>query len=99
MEDILYVMLLEKTKIYNKMNKVAVIKHVDNIRNLDNSDNLNLCGVLKGLPGIAGMLILKAKSYEEAEELCKIEPLVVEGYVTYKLLTLKVGNKDNNYLL
>ena len=99
MENILYVMLLERTKIYNKMNKAAVIKHVDNIRNLDDSGKLKLCGVLKGLPGIAGMVILKAKSYEEAEELCKKEPLVIEGYATYKLITMKVGNKQNNYLL
>ena len=99
MNDLLYVMLLERTKNYNKMNKAAVIRHVDNIRNLDDNDKLELCGVLKGLPGMAGMIILKADSYEEAEALCKLEPLVLEGYVTYKLVTLKVGNKDNNYLL
>lgn len=99
MEKLLYIMLLERGKTYNRMNKDAVIRHVDNIRNLDDNGKLELCGVLKGLPGIAGMVILKAQSYEEAEELCKLEPLVVEGYATYKLITLKVGNKDNNYLL
>jgi len=99
MENILYVMLIERGKTYNKINKAAVIRHVDNIKNLDDSGQLELCGVLKGLPGIAGMVILKAQSYEEAEELCKREPFVVEGYATYKLLTLKVGNKENNYLL
>ena len=95
----LYVMLLERTKIYKRMNKEAVIKHVDNIKYLDNNGKLELCGVLKGLPGYAGMVIIKADSYEEAEELCKKEPLVTLGYVTYKLLALKVGNKENNYLL
>ena len=99
MKDTLYVMLLERTKIYNRMNKEAVIKHVDNIRDLDNNGNLKLCGVLKGLKGFAGMIILNAASYEEAEELCQKEPLVIDGYATYKLLTLKVGNKENNYLL
>lgn len=99
MEKLLYIMLLERTKIYNRMNKAAVIKHVDNIRNLDDNNKLELCGVLKGLPGIAGMVILKAQSYEEADELCKLEPLVIDGYATYKLVTLKVGNKENNYLL
>jgi hypothetical protein len=45
------------------------------------------------------MVILKAENYEEAEELCKREPLVTEGYVTYKLMSMQVGNKENNYLL
>ena len=99
MKDILYVMLLEKTKIYNRMNKEAVIRHVDNIRNLDDDGKLELCGVLRKSPGHAGMIIFKAESYEEAEELCKREPLVVEGYATYKLATLQVGNRENNYLL
>ena len=38
MEPLLYVMLLEKTKIYKKMNKAAVERHVDNIRKLDDED-------------------------------------------------------------
>ena len=95
----LYVMLLEKTKIYKRMNKAAVVRHVDNIRQLDDDGNLELCGVLRKCPGFAGLVILKAASYEEAEELCKREPLVTEGYVTYKLMSLQVGNKENNYLL
>jgi len=99
MEDLLYVMLLEKTKIYKRMNKAAVVRHVDNIRQLDDDGNLELCGVLRKCPGFAGLVILKAASYEEAEELCKREPLVVEGFVTYKLMSLQVGNKENNYLL
>ena len=99
MKDLLYVMLLEKTKIYNKMNKAAVVRHVDNIRKLDDDGHLELCGVLRKCPGFAGMIILKVGSYEEAEELCKREPLVLEGYATYKLMSLEVGNRKNNYLL
>jgi hypothetical protein len=55
--------------------------------------------VFKGYPGVAGMVILKTQSYEEAEDICKSEPLVVEGYATYKLRALRVGNRENNYLL
>lgn len=99
MKDLLYVMILEKSKDYKKMNKDAVIRHVENIRNLDNSGKLELCGAFRGYTGVAGMIILKVQSYEEAEEICKAEPLVTLGYVTYKLSTLKVGNKENNYLL
>jgi uncharacterized protein YciI len=99
MDDLLYVMLLEKTKIYKKMNKAAAIRHVDNIRRLDDDGNLELCGVLRKCPGYAGLVIIRAGSYEEAEELCKREPMVTEGYATYKLMSLQVGNRENNYLI
>ena len=33
-----------------------------------------------------------------AEELCKLEPLVAEGYATYKLKALQVANSEKNYL-
>ena len=54
---------------------------------------------MRKVPGYAGMVILRAASYEEAEELCKREPLVIDGYATYKLMSLQVGNRENNYLL
>jgi uncharacterized protein YciI len=100
MEKLLYyVMLIERGKLYKKINKAMVIKHVEHIRKLDENGQLVLCGPLKGYPGIAGMVIIKAGSYEEAEAICKSEPFVADGYATYKLITLQVGNKDNNYLL
>lgn len=92
-------MFIEKTKSYNRLTKAAVERHVANLKSLDENGHLELCGVFKGYPGVAGMYILKAESYEEAEELCKSEPLVMEGYATYKLKALQVANKDNNYLL
>ena len=99
MEKSLYVMLIERGKTYNRINKEMVIKHVDYIKKLDNNGKLEICGALRKMPSIAGMIILKVESYEEAEEICKSEPFVAEGYATYKLGALQVGNKDNNYLL
>jgi uncharacterized protein YciI len=100
MEKLLYyVMLIERGKTYNKINKAMVVKHVEYIKTLDDNGQLVLCGPLKGYHGVAGMIIIKAKSYEEAKTICKSEPFVAEGYATYKLVTLQVGNKDNNYLL
>ena len=58
-----------------------------------------LCGPLKGFPGIAGMIIFKAENDKEAKGICEAEPFVAEGYAAYKLGTLRVGNKENNYLL
>ncbi|MCL2142248.1 MAG: YciI family protein [Methanimicrococcus sp.] len=99
MEEPTYVMLIERGKTYNKINKAMVIKHVDRIRKLDDDGKLVLCGPTKGFSGIAGMIIFKAESYEEAEEICKAEPFVIEGYATYKLFSMRIGNKENNYLL
>ena len=100
MEKLLYyVMLIERGKTYNKINKEMVLKHVEYIKKLDDSGKLVLCGPLKGFPGVAGMIIMKTKNIEEAKTICKSEPFVAEGYATYKLITLQVGNKENNYLL
>lgn len=99
MDKWVYVMFIEKTKNYNRMTKAVVESHVENIRKLDDEGHLEFCGVFKGYPGVAGMFILKADSYEEAEELCKKEPLVVGGFATYSLKATQVADKENNYLL
>jgi len=99
MEKWLYVMFIERGKTYNKMTKAVAERHVENIRKLDEEGKLELCGIFRGYPGVAGMLILRAESYEEAKDICKLEPLVAEGYATYKLREFKIANKDNNYFL
>jgi len=99
MEEWLYVMMIKKTKEYRKLNKAGVTEHVENLRKLDAEGSIELAGAFKGCPGMAGMFILKAKSYEEAEAMCKQEPLVVAGYATYELYRLQAANKENNYLL
>lgn len=99
MNKTLYVMFIERTKNYNKMTKAVVERHVENIRKLDDDGFLEMCGVFKGYPGVAGMYMLKTATYEEADALCKQEPLVVEGFATYSLRELIVANKENNYLL
>ena len=99
MEKWLYVMQIDKTKTYNKLTKAIVEKHVENLKNLDDNGKLELCGVYKGYPNVAGMLILKTESFEEAEEICKAEPLVTGGFATYRLNALQVADKDNNFLL
>ena len=99
MEKWWYVMFIERGKTYNKMTKAVVERHVANIRKLDDNGNLEFCGVFKGYPGVAGMVILKAESFDEADALCKLEPLVAEGYAAYKLRELQVADKSNNYLL
>lgn len=99
MDKLMYMMMIEKTKTYNKITKKVVEEHVENIRRLDDEGKLEICGVFKGYPGMAGMYILKTESRDEAEEICNAEPLVVGGYATYKLVALQIANQENNYLL
>ena len=95
----MYAMFIERGKSYNKMTKAVVERHVENLKRLDDSGKLEYCGIFKGYPGVAGMVILRADSYEQADELCQQEPLVAEGYATYKLREFQPANRENNYLL
>ena len=72
---------------------------MENIRKLDDEGKLEFCGVFKGYPGMAGMYILKTETREEAEALCKAEPLVMGGYAGYQLIAIQPANRENNYLL
>ena len=99
MEKWLYVMTIKKGKTFNKVTKAVITRHVENLRKLDAEGKLELCGPFTGYPGDAGMVIFKTPTYEEAEELCKHEPLVAEGFATYQLASLQVADKTNNYLL
>ena len=99
MEKLMYMMMIKKSKTYNKITMQVIREHVENIRKLDDEGKLEICGVFKGYPGLAGMYILKTESREEAEEICKSEPLVMGGYATYQLAGLQIANRDNNYLL
>ena len=86
MEKSMYMMMIVKSKTYNRITKKVVEEHVANIRKLDDEGKLEICGVFKGYPGVAGMYILKVENREEAKEICDCEPLVVGGYATYKLI-------------
>ena len=89
----------QKGKTFNKVTKAVITRHVENLRNLDAEGKIELCGPFKGYPGVAGMVIFKTESYEEAEALCRLEPLVAEGFASYTLAALQAGDKENNYLL
>lgn len=99
MEKWLYVMMIQKGKSFNKVTKAVITRHVENLRKLDADGKIELCGPFKGYPGVAGMVIFKTESYEEAEALCRQEPLVAEGCAKYTLASLQVADNENNYLL
>lgn len=99
MEKWLYVMIIKKGKSYNRVTKAVITEHAENLKKLDDDGKLELCGPFRGYPGVAGMVIFKTHSYEEADALCKQEPLVAGGYATYTLAPLQVADRENNYLL
>ena len=61
MEKMMYLMLIEKSKTYNKMPRQVVMEHVENIRKLDDEGKPEICGVFKDYPKMAGMYILKTE--------------------------------------
>jgi len=72
--------------------------HVDHIRDLDAKGILFFCGLLKGTE--KGMLILNAKTYQEAEDYVQRDPFIVHKcYKTYVIQELEEANASNNYLL
>ena len=95
----MYLAMLEKTKTYNRLTKKVIEEHVENLRRLDDEGLLELCGVLQGWPGMAGMYILRTEDKAEAKALCDREPLVAGGNADCKLASLLPDNRDNNYLL
>ncbi len=99
MEKWLYVMTIKRGKTFNRVTKAVIERHVENLRKLDAEGKIVLCGPLKGSPGNAGLVVFQTQSYEEAENLCRQEPLVAEGYASYQLASLQVADRENNYLL
>ena len=71
--------------------------HVDHIRELDSKGILFLCGLLKGHE--KGMLILNAKTFEEAEGYVIEDPFIINKcYKTYTIYEIEEANAGNNYL-
>lgn len=83
---------------FKKMaNKEIVTMHIDYLRKLDDEGKLVLCGVFKGCSN--AMIIIRADSEEEAEQIFNVEPMVDKGYYTFTLRPFVEANKENNYLL
>jgi len=73
-------------------------QHVERLRQLDAENSLFLCGPLKD--DDRGMLIINAKSYEEAENIIKRDPFIANNcYLSYTIKEIIEGNAGNNYLL
>lgn len=93
MKKNLYVMLMDNKK---RLDTEVIKRHVGHLKALDSMGKLYLCGPFSDYNG--GMVILNVQSYDEAKEICQLDPFVSEGYKTYQLRTLEVAEKQNDYL-
>jgi len=72
--------------------------HVEHLRDMDAKGILFLCGLPKGTE--KGMLILNAKTYEEAEGHVQKDPFIINKcYKSYVIHEIEEANAGNNYLL
>jgi len=93
-EEFLYFIELVQKKEYTR----DVIKeHVDHLKKLDSANIYVLGGPLIDRKG--GMIIIKASSKEQAEQIAVQDPFVTEGFSSYQVFTLNPATKENNYLL
>ena len=87
----LYVMFIENCTPFNDIDEATIKRHQEHLKKYYDEKKLILSGPFKDYEGVAGMVVLKTGSYEEAEEICKQEPFVAEGYATYRLVTLQIS--------
>ncbi len=70
--------------------------HVMYLERLDEKGQLVLCGPFSDYKG--GMIIIKADSYDEAQQIAEADPFVKSNAETYELRTLKLSCKENNHM-
>ena len=73
-------------------------KHLEHLRNLSRKGIVFLCGLYKD--DSRGMLILEAKSLDEANGYIQQDPFIIQKY--YKYFTIREfieANESNNFLM
>jgi uncharacterized protein YciI len=89
-----YVILINRKKDYTTD---VINMHVEHLKRLDKNGQLILCGPFKDYGG--GILIINAKSINEAKIIAESDPFIIGGFSTYELRTLELAEKENHYLL
>ncbi|MDR2974349.1 MAG: YciI family protein [Propionibacteriaceae bacterium] len=94
MDTHLYLMLMQSQR---PADAAVVSSHVEHLRRIDSVGHLVLCGPFTDDAG--GMVVLRARSFEEANDIAAADPFVAQGFRTYQLRTVEVANQENGYLL
>jgi uncharacterized protein YciI len=73
----------------------AVGLHAAHLAQLDNDGKLVLAGPIPERTG--GLIVLRARSLDEARAIAEEDPLVQGRYQTYEVGTWLMSNRANNY--
>ena len=92
MSDVVYVQLMEKVK---PLSDAVIEAHRTHLKTLEEGGRLVLCGPFTDYPG--GMVVLRAASLQEAENLVAADPLIAEGYESFSLRTLEIADASTGY--
>ncbi|MEE8340946.1 MAG: YciI family protein [Candidatus Neomarinimicrobiota bacterium] len=88
-----YVILINKQKNYS----IELIKrHIEHLKKLEKNDQLVLCGPFKDYNG--GIIIIKAETFAEANNIAESDPYITEKFSTYELRILELSNAENNHM-
>lgn len=89
-----YIILLNNQK---PLHPDIIKKHVQYLAQLDVEKKLILSGPFTNQK--SGSVIVYATSMDEAHDIAKRDPFVMENYKTYDIYEVEIANKNNHYLL
>jgi uncharacterized protein len=80
------------------LNQDLLIEHIDYMKNLHDQGKLVTCGSL--LDNQGAVMVIKAASRDQAEELIRNDPFIKQDYYQkYVLKEYVEANDDNNWLI
>ncbi|RXJ04652.1 hypothetical protein DS745_03725 [Anaerobacillus alkaliphilus] len=79
-----------------ELTEKLIKEHVHYLKKLESENKLELCGPFSDYKG--GMIIIKAKSYEEAKEIAELDPFVISRVESYEIRTWELSCKENNHM-
>ncbi|MNO27365.1 YciI-like protein [compost metagenome] len=94
-EDICYVIILSPTP-QDRRDMEIIRAHVKHLQELERSGQLVMCGPFSDSPG--GMVIIRADSREEAEQIAQRDPYILTGIRSYELRTWELSHAGNRHL-
>lgn len=90
-----FVILLNKVP-GRESTRETVQRHIEHLRKLDQQGKLILCGPFTDCA--SGMVVVKADTKAEAENIAKSDPFVIEGVRAYEVRTWLLACAENGYL-
>ncbi|SDN22375.1 YciI family protein [Paenibacillus jilunlii] len=94
-EDICYVIMLSPTP-QDRRDMDIIRAHVKHLQELERSGQLVMCGPFSDSPG--GMVIIRAESREEAEQIAQRDPYILTGIRSYELRTWGLSHAGNRHM-